>query len=118
MNSIRESLHIAIVGYGTAGQAAAIALGRLSDVRVTVFEQTADPGPVGAGFLLQPTGLAALERLGLRNQALAHGARVDALTGHSHRGRQVMDMRYAQWQAGSHGLGLQRRKQWDGRPHP
>jgi 2-polyprenyl-6-methoxyphenol hydroxylase-like FAD-dependent oxidoreductase len=103
-----QPLHIAIVGYGAAGQAAAITLGRLPNVQVTVFEQTAEPGPVGAGFLLQPTGLAALERLGGLPQALAHGAPVHALTGHNHRDRHVMDMRYAQWRAGAHGLGMQR----------
>lgn len=100
--------HIAIVGYGTAGQAAAVVLGRLPGISVTVFEQTAEPGPVGAGFLLQPTGLAALERLGALPEALAHGARIDALLGHNHRGREVMDMRYAHWRSSAHGLGMQR----------
>ena len=51
-----KPLHIAIVGYGTAGQAAALLLAR-DGHRVEVFERAPEPGPVGAGFLLQPTGL-------------------------------------------------------------
>lgn len=49
-------MDIAIVGYGSAGQALAIALAR-DGHRVRVFEQVPQPGPVGAGFLLQPTGM-------------------------------------------------------------
>ena len=54
-----KPLHIAIVGYGTAGQAAALLLAR-DGHRVEVFERAPEPGPVGAGFLLQPTGLQVL----------------------------------------------------------
>jgi len=52
---------IAIVGYGTAGQALSILLSR-DHHQVHVFERAARPGPVGAGFLLQPTGLDVLCR--------------------------------------------------------
>ena len=55
--------HVAIVGYGTGGQAAALALAR-HGYHVEVFERVANPGPVGAGFLQQPTGLQALSRVG------------------------------------------------------
>ena len=48
--------HIAIVGYGTAGQALALLLSRDGHA-VEVFERAPQLGPVGAGFLLQPTGL-------------------------------------------------------------
>ena len=44
------SLKIAIVGYGTAGQALAILLSR-DGHQVEVFERAAEPGPEGAGFL-------------------------------------------------------------------
>ncbi len=112
MTTSPDDFHVAIVGYGTAGQAASIALGRLPGVRVTVFEQTSQLGPIGAGFLLQPTGLMALARLGLLDQTLAHGARIDALSGHNHRGKEVMAMRYAMNKPGSaeatHGIGMQR----------
>ncbi len=101
------SLHIAIVGYGTAGQAAAILLTR-DGHHVDVFEQAAELGPVGAGFLLQPVGLHVLWEMGLLDQALAHGARIDRLFGENANGRPVMDMRYAGLDARLFGLGMQR----------
>jgi len=100
-------LHIAIVGYGTAGQAAAILLTR-DGHHVDVFEQAAELGPVGAGFLLQPVGLHVLWEMGLLDQALAHGARIDRLFGENANGRAVMDMRYAGLDARLFGLGMQR----------
>ncbi len=86
--------HVAIVGYGTGGQAAALALARHGH-SVEVFERVPDPGPVGAGFLLQPTGLQALWRLGLLDEACALGAPVARLHGETPEGRAVMDMHYA-----------------------
>ena len=100
-------MHIAIIGYGTAGQACAVQLGR-DGHDVTVFERVPQPGPVGAGFLLQPSGLQELWRMGLLEQVLAHGARVDRLFGDTPCGRPVMDMRYAGLDGRLHGVGLQR----------
>lgn len=100
-------LRIGIVGYGTAGQAAALLLSR-DGHRVDVFERASSLGPVGAGFLLQPTGLAVLWALGLLDSALAHGARVSRLYGETVMGRPVMDMRYRELASGLFGLGMQR----------
>ncbi|GAB1594967.1 FAD-dependent oxidoreductase [Lysobacter claricitrinus] len=100
-------LRIAIVGYGTGGQAAAVLLSR-DGHRVEVFERAPQLGPVGAGFLLQPVGQAVLWSMGLLDAALAHGARIDSLYGETHAGRPVMDMRYAELDARLSGLGLQR----------
>ena len=47
---------IAIVGSGAAGMAAALFLERAGH-DVTLFEKVADPRPVGAGVLLQPSGM-------------------------------------------------------------
>jgi len=104
---MQGSLRIAIVGYGTAGQAAALFLAARGHA-LSVFEQAAAPGPVGAGFLLQPTGLAVLARLGLHEQALAAGQRIDRLYGGNHRGRCVMDLRYADLAPDCFGLGMTR----------
>lgn len=101
------SLHIAIIGYGTAGAALAILLAR-DGHQVEVFEQSAQPGPVGAGLLLQPSGMLALDALGLLPAALQHGATVHRLYGETPRGRPVMDMRYAQLDPRLMGLGMQR----------
>ena len=99
--------HVAIVGYGTGGQAAALALARHGH-SVEVFERVPNPGPVGAGFLLQPTGLQALWQLGLLGQACALGAPVARLHGETPEGRAVMDMRYAGLDPRLCGIGMQR----------
>jgi len=104
---MKTSMRIAIVGYGTAGQALALALSR-DDHRVEVFERVPEPGPVGAGFLLQPTGLSALWELGLLDDALRHGAVVTRLFGETPTARPVMDMRYRELHPALFGLGMQR----------
>ena len=86
-------MHIAIVGYGTAGQALAALLAR-DDHRIEVFERAPVLGPVGAGILLQPTGLWVLWQMGLLGEALKYGAPVERLFGDTLGGRPVMDMRY------------------------
>jgi 2-polyprenyl-6-methoxyphenol hydroxylase-like FAD-dependent oxidoreductase len=65
-------------------------------------------GPVGAGFLLQPAGMAALWHMGLLDTVARHGAPVARLYGESHTGRPVMDMRYAELDPRMRGLGVQR----------
>jgi FAD-dependent urate hydroxylase len=98
---------IAIVGYGSAGQALALLLGA-DGHRIEVFERAPAPGPVGAGFLLQPTGLRVLWELGLMDAALAHGAPIGRLYGETPAGRAVMDMRYRELHPALFGLGMQR----------
>ena len=99
--------HIAIVGAGFAGLASATLLARAGH-HVTIFEKFATPQAVGAGILIQPTGLAAMRTLGIYDDILAHGARVNNLCGVSHQGRQVLDIQYERWQKGSFGVGLHR----------
>jgi 2-polyprenyl-6-methoxyphenol hydroxylase-like FAD-dependent oxidoreductase len=101
------SQRIAIVGAGFAGLASATLLARAGH-QVTVLEKFATPQAVGAGILIQPTGLAAMRTLGIYDEILAHGARVHNLSGVSHTGRQVLDIRYERWQSGSFGVGLHR----------
>jgi 2-polyprenyl-6-methoxyphenol hydroxylase-like FAD-dependent oxidoreductase len=92
---------VAVVGAGTAGCAAALLLAR-DGHRVTVFEQAREPGPVGAGILLQPTGRAVLERLGVS----VPGAEVRRLRCTTAAGRILLDLRYDV--VGAHGLGVHR----------
>jgi len=75
---------------------------------VTVFERFAEPRPVGAGLLLQPTGFAVLRALGLADEAMARGARVDGLEGRTQRGRAVLELAYADLNPKAHGLGILR----------
>jgi 2-polyprenyl-6-methoxyphenol hydroxylase-like FAD-dependent oxidoreductase len=99
--------NIAIIGAGFAGLASATLLSRAGH-QVTVFEKFATPQAVGAGILIQPTGLAAMRTLGIADDILAHGAKADWLYGVNQHGRRVIDIRYARWQQGSYGLGLHR----------
>lgn len=90
--------------------------------QVTVLEKTPEPSPVGAGVLIQPSGLAVLQAMGLHDPLLELGARIERLYGSlgsggdraSWPGRAltqgwpVMDMRYDAFRPGSFGLGLSR----------
>ncbi|MDY1033083.1 NAD(P)/FAD-dependent oxidoreductase [Stenotrophomonas sp. CFBP8980] len=100
-------MRIAVIGYGTAGQALAILLSR-DDHHVDIFERAPHPGPVGAGFLLQPSGLQVLWQMGLLDAVRAHAAPVHRLHGDTPCGRAVMDMGYDGLDARLHGLGMQR----------
>jgi 2-polyprenyl-6-methoxyphenol hydroxylase-like FAD-dependent oxidoreductase len=99
--------HTAVVGGGTAGAAAALLLAR-DGHRVQLFERVAEPGPVGAGILLQPTGMAVLAELGLLDAVLTHGAPIARLHGTTPGGRRVLDVRYADLAPDAFGLGLHR----------
>ena len=104
---MRKRLRVAVVGYGTGGQATAVLLSR-DGHRVEVFEQAATLGPVGAGFLLQPVGQRVLWELGLLEAAVRYGAPISGLYGETAAGRPVMDMRYRELDARLFGLGMQR----------
>ncbi|HTR55397.1 MAG TPA: NAD(P)/FAD-dependent oxidoreductase [Kofleriaceae bacterium] len=86
-------MRVGIIGCGTAGAAAAIALAR-AGCQVDVLERVAEPGPVGAGIMLQPTGQAVLARLGLLDEVAARGAPIDRLFLRTRGGRTLADLRY------------------------
>lgn len=100
-------MEIAVVGCGVAGQAVATFLSE-GGHRVTVFERFAEPRPLGAGLLLQPTGLAVLRALGLEEDAIARGGRVVGLEAKTRGGRSVLDLAYADLHPQAHGLGIRR----------
>lgn len=75
---------------------------------VTLLERFERPQPLGAGLLIQPTGLRVLGRLGLYDDALKAGARVEGIDGRSDLGHSVLDLRYGDLDPRLHGLGLHR----------
>ena len=105
MSRARE---IAICGAGIGGLSVGIFLARAGD-KVRLFDQFEAPKPLGSGLMLQPTGLAVLAELGLREEIEALGSRISRLWGISTpSGRPVLDVRYENWQADLYGLGVQR----------
>jgi 2-polyprenyl-6-methoxyphenol hydroxylase-like FAD-dependent oxidoreductase len=91
---MNKSYEIAIAGAGPAGLAAALYLKR-SGHKVTIFERFDEPKPVGSGLILQPTGLTVLADLGLLDEILALGSRIERLHGADAKsGRTVLDVRY------------------------
>ena len=86
---------IAIAGCGPAGLAAALLLHR-DGHRVRLYERFETPRPIGSGLLIQPTGLAVMERLGLDTALKAHASPVERLLGKAVRsGATVLDVRYS-----------------------
>ena len=98
---------IAIIGAGTAGLATAALLAGQGH-RITLIERAEALTPVGAGLLLQPSGLAVLQEMGLYHAMLGYGARIDALVGHTRDGRRIMNTAYRSLDTHSHGLGVHR----------
>ncbi|RUX75014.1 FAD-dependent monooxygenase [Mesorhizobium sp. M7A.F.Ca.US.001.04.1.1] len=102
------SYDIAIAGAGPAGLAMALYLKRAGH-QVTVFERFDEPKPVGSGLILQPTGLTVLADLGLLDDMLALGSRIDRLHGaDATTGRTVLDVRYDAQRGGRFGLAVHR----------
>jgi 2-polyprenyl-6-methoxyphenol hydroxylase-like FAD-dependent oxidoreductase len=102
-----RQLSVGIVGCGTAGQAAALFLAR-SGHQVALYERVGEPGPVGAGIVLQPSGMTVLAELGLLEPVLARGAELDGLRCVDPDQRTVVGLRYRDLGPGWFGLGLHR----------
>lgn len=77
--------------------------------RVVVFERFARARPVGAGFMLQPTGLAVLDALGMTPEVEALAQPIDHLFGRAApSGRVVLDVRYSDLRRPRLALGVHR----------
>ncbi len=98
--------HIGIVGCGTAGPASAILLARQGH-NVQVFDKAPTCRAVGAGFMLQPSGMQVLQDIGILETILQLGSRIDTLHVWENQ-RTLMRLDYADWRNGSFGLGLHR----------
>ena len=105
---MKGSLDIAIVGAGIGGLALGTFLAR-DGHKVRIYDQFEAPKPIGSGLMLQQTGLAVLDQLGLRDDIDALGTRIERLWGLTTPSlRPVLDVRYAKWRKDLYGLGVQR----------
>lgn len=84
---------IGIVGAGTAGLATAIAFARAGH-QVEVFEKHPSLAPLGAGVLIQPQGVAALDDLGVGPAFEAASVPIQTLVGLCARGWKLVDIPY------------------------
>ena len=105
-------MKIAVIGCGVGGMAAAARLCR-DGHQVSLIERFDTPAPLGAGLLIQPEGMTALDRLGVGKAARESGAEIDRLYGRTpardgRAGRMVLDLRYADGRPGDIGIGLHR----------
>lgn len=105
---MNRSLDVGIVGAGIGGLALGTLLAR-DGHKVRVYDQFETPKPIGSGLMLQQTGLAVLEQLGLRAEIDKLGTRIERLWGLTTPSlRPVLDVRYAKWRKELYGLGVQR----------
>lgn len=100
-------LDVGIVGAGTAGSASALFLARAGH-KVTLYERVPEPKAIGAGIVLQPSGMAVLEALGLYGAVGSRGAPIRNLHCQTHSGWPVVHLEYEDVAPGLFGLGLHR----------
>lgn len=99
--------HIAIIGAGTAGLALARILAHQQH-EITIIEKASEMENVGAGILLQPAGLAVFEHLGVLDEALKLGCRVNGLEGQLANGHLLVNSHYREVAPHCFGLGMHR----------
>lgn len=104
---------IAVIGAGIGGLAVAAFLASQGN-SVTVYEKFVTPGAIGAGLLLQPTGLAVLRCLGLDQNVIAAGSRINQLYGRcAGRMHTTLDVRYRDVDPDIFGVGIHRGRLFD-----
>ncbi len=102
-----KPLDVGIIGAGTAGSAAALFLARAGH-GVTLYERVPEPSAVGAGIVLQPSGMSALAALGLLAPVAARGAVLHELLAVTASGRKVVHLKYKDVAEDLYGLGMHR----------
>jgi len=98
---------IGVVGFGVAGATVSFLLARAGH-QVSLFERAPHVGPVGAGVLLQPSGQAILQRLGLFDRVAAQAEPIDELHAVTHRGKTLIRLPYDEIEPGCRAYGVHR----------
>lgn len=97
------TLRIGIVGAGIGGLALAALLAQ-SGAKVEVIERFDAPQPIGSGLVVQPVGMAVLDRIGIGQAARELGQTITRMEGRTKR-KLVLEADYS---AGAPGLGMHR----------
>lgn len=97
---------IAVVGGGIVGMSTALFLKERFDV--TLFEREAHPVPLGAGIMLQPSGLNVLRKLGVLDEVYARGQLIEGFLGENITGSIDFNIDFSKHKGGVYGLGVQR----------
>jgi len=98
---------IAISGAGISGTTSAFLLAEQGH-QVTLFERAEKCMPVGAGILLQPSGQAVLDSLGLLEPIIDCSARIERLHAVTSKGHQLSKLSFGELKKGMHALGVNR----------
>jgi 2-polyprenyl-6-methoxyphenol hydroxylase-like FAD-dependent oxidoreductase len=99
--------HVGITGFGIAGGTLAILLARAGH-KVTLIERAPQVGPVGAGFLLQPSGQRVLKRIGLLENIAAQSEPLHGLHAFKASGGTLVHLRYKGAGPNLHAYGVHR----------
>jgi 2-polyprenyl-6-methoxyphenol hydroxylase-like FAD-dependent oxidoreductase len=97
---------IAVIGGGIVGMSTALFLKDKFDV--TLFERQKISQPLGAGIMLQPSGLFVLKELGLNQNIIDRGVLINGFHGVNSNGKVDFDISFEDHQPKIYGLGVQR----------
>ena len=97
-----------IIGSGSAGGATALFLHNQEGIDVTLFEREAKPKAVGAGFMLQLTGLQVLDKLGLRQEVEKLGHSIQHIKGFNKKGKKILGLNFKKINKSFQGIGMHR----------
>ena len=86
-------LSIAVIGAGSAGPAAATLLARQGH-HVQLFDQAKKNLPVGAGFMLQPSGMEVLHQLECLEDVLNNTSTIHSLFCKNTQEKTLLDLNY------------------------
>ncbi len=95
---------VAVIGGGVVGMAAALFL--QENYTVTLFERESEPKPLGAGIMLQPSGLAILDKLGVVDPILDRGQKIQGFYGENYTGSVDFNIDFKKFDV--YGYGVQR----------